>query len=159
MRGPFKWRLNSCKVHFSKYLHEIIKQIVGHPTLGSVGYYCSSISKYVNNKHRGMLLSIYKWKIDISTALFDCRAEERRDREKTWRRKTGHTDLKGFSPYITVRSTLQPPLERECVVNTPVLAFSLHSHWLQKEPSKLYVLTCKIQANEKKTVITMLWFH
>lgn len=26
--------------------------------------------------------------------------------------------LRGFNPYITVRSTLQPPLEREHVVNT-----------------------------------------
>lgn len=41
-----------------------------------------------------------------------------KDTEKTKRRETRHIDLEGFSPYITVRSTLQPPLEREHEVNT-----------------------------------------
>lgn len=61
-------------------------------------------------------------KMIFSTALFDFRAEEERQRhrERTQRKNTGHTDLKGFSPYITVRSTLQSPLERECVVNTSI---------------------------------------
>lgn len=55
----------------------------------------------------------------FSTALFDWGAEGERHRhgERTGRRETRHIDLKGFSPYITVRSTLQPPLEREHVVN------------------------------------------
>lgn len=92
-----------------------------------------------------------KWKINTTAGLFDYWAEEeRQDREKTQRRKTGHTDLKGFSPYITVRSTLQPPLERECLVNTSVLAFPLHFHWLHTKPSEVYVLNCKILGNEKR---------
>lgn len=88
-----------------------------------------------------------KKKINISTALFDWRAEEerRRHREKTQRRKTGHIDLKGFSPYITVRSTLQPPLEREHVVNTSSSSQSLHFHWLHENtPSKVHMLLCKM---------------
>lgn len=53
--------------------------------------------------------------------------ERHRHGEKTWRRETRHIDLKGFSPYIAVRSTLQPPLEREHVVNTSSSGQSLLS--------------------------------
>lgn len=49
------------------------------------------------------------------------------DTERRQRRKTRHIDLNGFSPYITVRSTLQPPLEREHVVNISSSGKSMQS--------------------------------
>lgn len=89
----------------------------------------------MSTSSRGMFTAHYKKhyvdseKNNISTALFDWGAEGERHRhgEKTWRRETRHIDLKGFSPYIAVRSTLQPPLEREHVVNTSSSGQSLLS--------------------------------
>lgn len=96
---------------------------------------CGMFKSQMSTSNRGMFTAHYKKhyvdseKNNISTALFDWGAEGERHRhgEKTWRRETRHIDLKGFSPYIAVRSTLQPPLEREHVVNTSSSGQSLLS--------------------------------
>lgn len=68
--------------------------------------------------------------------------------------------LRGFSPYITVRSTLQPPLEREHVVNTsssgPVPAVWLHSYSLHENmQSKVPMLLCKMQKKKNWGYLSM----
>lgn len=71
------------------------------------------------NKSEKSIFPLFWWTVELR--------ERDGDTERRQRRETRHIDLNGFSPYITVRSTLQPPLEREHVVNSSSSSQSLQS--------------------------------
>ena len=119
--GAFELQMSACRL-----------ECVTCGETGSVGGYCYSISQHINSTIEECCVK-QKWKINISTALFDWRAEGRERHGDTERRHRGERQdtliWMGFSPYITVRSTLQPPLEREHVVNTSSSGQSLQSDY------------------------------
>lgn len=87
---------------------------------GSVGGYCRSGSQYTKSTIDDCCFKNKREK-SIFLSLSLTGGERRKDGD-TKRRQRGEGQdtliLRGLSPYITVRSTLQPPLEREHVVNT-----------------------------------------
>lgn len=121
---------------------------------GSVGGYSYSISQHINSTTEECCV-----KTKVKNQYFHCfvwPASWGRERETETRRRrhrgreTRHIDLKGFSPYITVRSTLQPPLEREHLVNTSSSGQSLQSDftliWLHEDTqSEVHMLLCKMK--------------
>lgn len=97
-------------------------------------HWLSVFKSQMSTSNRGMFTAHYKKHyVDSEKKQYfhfvwlGAEGERHRHGEKTWRRETRHIDLKGFSPYIAVRSTLQPPLEREHVVNTSSSGQSLLS--------------------------------
>lgn len=87
---------------------------------GSVGAYCRSGTQYTKSTIDDCC---FKNKREKSIfPLLSLTGRERKRDGDTKRRQRGEGQdtliLRGLSPYITVRSTLQPPLEREHVVNT-----------------------------------------